>query len=359
MPRWNLSEGGYANIEWYSIPTYVATSRDPLRQVYDRLKGGALVGTIRVPDEAKPAQGEDGQLSIIDETHRWVVELAEARRLPNGDLSTAGYWKNDLQGSGLGPGAIAAGVSSLNGVIRKGELVSGTAGLRTGIRHALQAVVPPVALNRNAPGSGPCPGADCRPFVWPADNADTPAYSGEAYETVGNVYMGSLLAIPPWVDINALGIADPQAREVARAAQDYGIYIVDTGGAAPTEIIIRIDPQAAGDIRDRDTFGEGLRLALRHLTVVANSHANGHAPETPGGGGTPRRPLGPSFMEEDALRERCDDLLGFGADPGNLASAASLPPGEPSARQLALPLMAAIVALLPFDRLAGRRRKHN
>lgn len=293
MPNWDLSGGGHANIEWYSIPTYIASSTDPLRKVYDRRFGnpGKLVDAIRVPDTAQEAWGTDGHLNIIDETHRWVSEMWSVQRLPTGDLSTKGYNKNDLRGPGGGfaswHGSVAAGTSSLGGMIRKGELVNGTAGLRTGIRHALQGIVYPYALNRNAPGG--------RPYVWPASSADSPAFRGEAYDTVGNVYMGSLLAIPPWVNIDKLGITDPQALEIARALQDYGLYIVDTGGVPSNRIVIRIDPQAAADIRNRDAFLAGLSRALRELYVVTNSHADGKAPAIPGGGGAPRRPLAPPF----------------------------------------------------------------
>ena len=58
-------------------------------------------------------------------------------------------------------------------------------------------------------------------------------------------------------------------------------------------LVIKIDPQAGADIRDRDAFLDGLKLALRELLVVVNSHENGGRPATPGGGGTPRRPLAP------------------------------------------------------------------
>lgn len=295
-PTWNVAGGGHANIEWYSIPTYVATGTDPLRRIIDR-RNGRLVDTIRVPPAARPAQGTDGHLNIIDETHRWVSELYAVEFLPNGDLSTIGYNKNDLRGPGGGfdgwHGSVAAGTSGLGGMVRKGELTQGTANLRSGVRHALQGVVRGIALNRNAPGG--------RAFVWPASSADTSALQGRGYSTSGNVYMGSLLAIPPWVNLDQLGITDPQAMEVARALQDYGVYIVDTGGVALDKIVIRIDPQAADDIRNRGAFSSGLSRALRQLWVVSNSHANGYAPSVPGGGGTPRRDLPPGFASGTRL----------------------------------------------------------
>jgi hypothetical protein len=235
-------------------------------------------------------------MNLVDAAGEFVHELYHARRLPDENFETFGYVKNDLRGSGAGfrswHGTVAAGTSSLGGMIRRGELVAGTGGLGSGIRHALQGVAPKDALNRNAPGSGSCPGARCRPYVWPASSADSPAFSGAGYDTRGNVYMGSLLAIPPSVEIEELGITDPQALEVAHALQDYGIYINDQGSTRG-KLVIRIDPQAAGEIRNREQFMQGLGLAIRALMVVANSHAHGRAPTTPGGGGRPRRPLAP------------------------------------------------------------------
>jgi len=268
-----------------------------------------VVDTIRVPPAAQPAQGTDGHLNIIDETHRWVSELYAVQILPNGDLSTVGYNKNDLRGPGGGfdrwHGSVAAGTSGLGGMIRKGELTQGTANLQSGIRHALQGVIYSQMLNRNAPGG--------RAFVWPASSADTRALQGIGYTTSGILYMGSLLAIPPWVNLDQLGITDPQAMEVARALQDYGVYIVDTGGVGLDRLVIRIDPQAADDIRNRNTFRSGLSRALRQLWVVSNSHVNGYAPPVPGGGGTPRRPLAPAFSSGSSLPRRhlTDELAGL------------------------------------------------
>jgi len=59
--------------------------------------------------------------------------------------------------------------------------------------------------------------------VWPAYSFDM----NDRYE--GAVPMGSLLAIPPDVKIDHLGLSE-KGMVVARAAQDYGVYVVDRGG---------------------------------------------------------------------------------------------------------------------------------
>jgi hypothetical protein len=167
--------------------------------------------------------------------------------------------------------------------------------------------------------------------------------------------MGSLLAIPPTVDITTLGITDPQALEVARALQDYGVYIVDTGGIPPDQIVIRIDPQAAAEIASRASFEAGLSLALRKLQVVTNSHANGLAPNTPGGGGAPRRPPAPPFGE----------INSSGRGDMHVAVARSQRPYNASATgQIRreyfpwTPVLAASIAASILARLPLRRSRH-
>jgi hypothetical protein len=297
-PTWDPSTGGYANIEYYSIPTYVATTTDPLRRIYKRKSDGTLVlvGAFRIPDSAVAAQGTDGHANVIDEAHSFVSEMYHFTRNANKDVITTGYNKNDLKGPGWYSswhGSVAAGFSGLGGVIRKGELTSGTEGRGTGVRHALEAVISPSAYNRNAPG-GRC-------FVWPASACD--GGTGPRYSTSGNLYMGSLVAIPASVDITKLGIADPQALEVARAMQDYGIYLSDSGSTG-SKMLIRIDPQAGSDIRDRAAFLAGINIAFKQLNIVSNSHANGYRPAVPGGGGTLRRALAPAFVTASAPQQQ-------------------------------------------------------
>jgi hypothetical protein len=178
-------------------------------------------------------------------------------------------------------------------MIRKGELVTGTGGLQDGIRHALNGIVPPTGLNRYSPLGYQYPTWPWNSWVWPANSSDPPT----GYATTGNVFMGSLLAIPPWVDINSLGITDAQALAVARAMQDYGVYITDTGSTGG-RLVIRIDPQAGREITNRTALRAGISRAAQQLQVVTNSHDRGRKPSWgPGGGGIRRKPPAPPFVE--------------------------------------------------------------
>src|SRR5262249_12278466 len=112
----------------------------------------------------------------------------------------------DARGDGTGwwNGRRASMLPSFAGLIRKGEISRGR------IPHALAIQAPPAMLTQAA--------------VWPAATFDrNSGYSG-------TVPMGSLLAIPPDVDIESLGLST-NGRVIAQAAQDYGVYVVDRGGS--------------------------------------------------------------------------------------------------------------------------------
>ena len=58
--------------------------------------------------------------------------------------------------------------------------------------------------------------------------------------------MGSLLAIPPDIDITQIGVGSSgPAFEIARALQDYGAYIVDS---TVVNFVFQVEPAAADEI---------------------------------------------------------------------------------------------------------------
>ena len=87
------------------------------------------------------------------------------------------------------------------------------------MHHALAVAVPRAALNRLAPGG--------LNWVWPALSADDG--NGPGYSSTGDLYMGSLLAIPAGFDLSSLGLqsSDPMAYQIAWSLQNYGAYVVD------------------------------------------------------------------------------------------------------------------------------------
>ena len=111
--------------------------------------------------------------------------------------------------------------------------------------------------------------------------------------------MGSLLAIPPWVNIDGLGLTF-LGKVIARAAQNYGIFIVDRTGGPGINILSELSnpdigtaavgatgsyPNTAWTKSDAD-----LQIIKNNLQLITNN-----TPITPGGGGTPRQPLAPEL----------------------------------------------------------------
>jgi hypothetical protein len=241
-------------------PVFLAKATDPVRSLYRKMGGGKrnLVAEMPLPEQAEPAKTADRHLHLIDPRHEFVVEILWADRLPEGGFE-GGAFKTDLRGTGVYRdyhSSRAYGSSGFAGLIRKGEL-------EHGIRHAIALSVVQ------------CNGA--RP-VWPANNSD-------GNQKDGNLFMGSLLAIPPQVDLTTIAKPGTQLYEVARALQDYGGYVVDTTGAQA----LRVDCEMG--VGTELNKGWQIGKLTKHLMIVSNN-----GPDSIGGGGKPRRPPPPPLL---------------------------------------------------------------
>ena len=265
----SVNGGVSVNIVRWSHPVFVATESDPIRDIYQRGTKFSQA-RIRVPEAARPDPEEDSHLHIINPQHTRVMELYKAEVSATGRIVAEWVVENDLHGPGIFTrwhGARAYGGSAIGGLVRRGEL-------KSEIRHALAVAVNGSALNKNGPYG--------KPYVWPACEAD---YAWRThYATRGNLYMGSLLAIPADVDLASIGVGTSgPAFEIARALQNYGAYITDAAGA---NIVFYVEPIAKHDVPA--DLEDQLATIITRLHVVANN-----GPRTIGGGGTPRRPLAP------------------------------------------------------------------
>ncbi len=274
--------GANLNVTAWSHPVYIASANDPITRFYRNDTG--LIASMRAPSNAKPDAQADGSLIVVDATntvfdHPVAVEMWRARR-------RGGAWRasatalHDLTGQGFYRryvGVRAGGMSALGGLIRKHELEQAR------IPHALAIAVSPKALNRNVPGTG-------NAWTWPASWADGATRPGAIYGTRGNLYMGSLLAIPPSVDIEGLGLSE-QGLAVARALQDYGAYIVESGSG---NIIFYAEPASADVVASK--LVNDLRTLARYLRVISNN-----TPQAVGGGGKRRRDPAPQPDNPDPV----------------------------------------------------------
>src|SRR5438445_55625 len=94
------------------------------------------------------------------------------------------------------------------------------------------------------------PGAGSGGYRWPATTADGCApgcYGG----SVPALRMGSLLALPPSVDVNAMGLETEPAKILAHAFQDYGAYTVDDAAWSVYAVATEYSPSGKVD----DEFG--------------------------------------------------------------------------------------------------------
>jgi hypothetical protein len=254
----------WINAEEYSHPVVRARSSDPLATVSWRYASFApwVDGStsFRIPSDARPAVGVDAHLHVIEPTQTFVHETFEMSGTDTGWRALK-YGRFALDGTGIGSrpgtndGTRAYGGSSLGGLIRTWEVQEGR------IRHALA-----LALTNSQLRDG---------YVWPATTQDT---GGSRY--AGEVPMGSLVAIPPGVDVSALGLS-PAGEAVARALQDYGAYVVDRSAS----FALYGEPSAEALLGPARADLAHIRS---HLRVVTNNSAS-----SVGGGGTPRVPLAP------------------------------------------------------------------
>src|SRR6516164_7314185 len=122
------------------------------------------------------------------------------RRTAEGDPST-----------GAGAGVTAAGASLQGGVVTEAELDSGQ------INHALA-----IELDHSQLAAGT---DQSDQFVFPAVSAD----SDSTTSYTGTIPMGAHFALPADLDLSCAGLT-PEGYAVAKAYQDYGGFVVDSGG---------------------------------------------------------------------------------------------------------------------------------
>ena len=204
----------------------------------------------------------------------------------------------DIYSDGMYGSQGGSGLSALGGAIRVGELSPGSAP----IRHALKI---------SFPGEHYLYYDDATDIAyrWPARTQDRGAkerYGGSEPEA----QIGCLRAIPPWVDLDTLGLETEPGRKIAWTLQNYGAYQVEEVPWA--RMMIGAEEGPAGNVAtafkedwgydlvtkdkaENPFFRDMIRL-MPHIHIVSNN-----APDSIGGGGTPRQPLAPELDELERL----------------------------------------------------------
>lgn len=240
----------YINAGAYSVPVYQATTSDPKRWLANDADGGRAV-LVHLPDAAEPAEGTDANLVVIEPGKRYAHECWVARRQPDGAVHCAYWVRTDLWGSGIATGGPRAfGGSAFGGLIRSWELDRGE------IRHALALALPRESLRTG--------------WVWPAVAHD----SGAEWSYSGSIRMGTLVAIPPNVNLNLLPLS-LAGRAVANALQRYGAYVVDSADS----FVLYAEPAEEGSERLRILRAELATITQWLRPVINNSPTLGQPPK--------------------------------------------------------------------------------
>ncbi len=171
----------------------------------------------------------------------------------------------------------ASGMSAIGGTIRKGEL-SGP----DPIRHALKINVDQPYLYGKDDG-----------YRWPAKAADND-YSGYTGD-LPYMQIGTLVAIPTWIDKDSLGLETAAGSKLFDALRDYGAYIVETGWTMHYFILeagVEEESECYKDCTEGPYFRDVNKLFENMHAIVNN------APGNIGGGGKPIAPFAPG-LERD------------------------------------------------------------
>lgn len=242
---------------------FLGSPTDPLRRIW---VNGKVRADVRLADAHLPGKEIADSWVLLQQGRRDALELLGVSVRADGDLEAQVIARTDLAGAGRveSPDDVQPfGLSNLGGLLRSGEL-------ENGIPHALSARI---SRERLAGRVFPQPLT-----VWPASGNPAPGAAAE------KLCVGALLAIPPGVDVRALVGDSGPAYELARALQDFGVYI--TGYINAPFVLLTDDAQYS---RADDWLNKLVPL----LQVVPNN-----SPATPGGGGTPRREPAPELPGE-------------------------------------------------------------
>ncbi len=170
-----------------------------------------------------PPAGSDGTISFLDAQNNKTFDFWQVQGTGCTRTASAGV-AHTLDGTGYGlPNGCNSGTKPSPAGIRA-AWVSAAAGLVRGWHFGSGAVIDhAIAVSfRNDQLKPPTCGSTNAIFpvaVWQD--------SGACYDYTGTMAMGTRLAIPRTVDLTTLNLQSDIGRKLAKAAQDYGFYVVD------------------------------------------------------------------------------------------------------------------------------------
>jgi hypothetical protein len=202
------NRGFYIVVDKWTVPVYYADANTPRYTVSLTADWAQQIAPViehvPIPDFAAPDPQEDGHMSIVDLSTQCEYDFWQAKK-QNGQWSAS--WANSLKinGAGIYPKGLSArgsGFALLAGMIWPEELISGRIG------HAL------IFSYDYTKAGGPVP---------PATESDGVSTRLDA------IPEGARIQLDPSFDLGSLSLT-PYERTIARALQEYGMIVADTGG---------------------------------------------------------------------------------------------------------------------------------
>jgi hypothetical protein len=202
----------WINTTAHSVPVYTVPADQPTVRVQLDNSHAALQAAwerVPIPPDAKPAAGSDAWMVVWQPATDTMWEFWRAEKRADGWHAVFGGRMRDVSSNPghytdpPGWGASATSIPILGGLIRIDELRAGR------IDHALALAIPQ-----------PKAGA----WSWPAQRTDGRNTSPNA------IPAGTRFRIDPAVDLSKLPMS-PVVRQMAVAAQRYGIVVRDTAGS--------------------------------------------------------------------------------------------------------------------------------
>ena len=258
----NISAQFVVQVGQYSTTVFFAGSQTPLNDV--TLPCGEFwelgineLANVPIPDWATPSDDVDGSseppigcgeesaqdnfMVILDVENRCEYDFWQARQ-ENGSWVASFGTAFDMDGTGIHPNGMSSrgsGFAFLGGVIWPSELAAGE------INH-------PLSFSYEFPKAGGP--------VAPATDSD--GVSTEAFA----LPEGARIQLDPDFDLDSLSLTSYE-RTIARAMQEYGLILVDRGGAGPVGLYA-IDPSSASNNDYTDSWGTADFITLDNLQIA-------------------------------------------------------------------------------------------
>ena len=111
------------------------------------------------------------------------------------------------------------------------------------------------------------PEALAKSVVWPASAMDR-----ETSNYTGPLPMGAFLTIPAGVDLTKLGLQTAQGKTLAKAAQEYGMYVMDQTG--PKYLLILSEKNVSDVPSWSGPLDADLRVIMAQLKLTTAAGRN-------------------------------------------------------------------------------------